>query len=504
MKATATWSMECTNLIQRVMNRLGDSPGGIAGFESALGELCSYVTGAAGGSSAVEVENEAITAGLRIVRPLLEVRLQEALDKADLGLAGEAACRRCAGTLQSQGRRSRSWASLSGRLTLTRRYSHCAKCEEGRAPGQDALGLTESSFTPRLEEVVTLAATTVAHAMAKDLIERMLGVDVSVKAVEQMVERRAQEVSTQLTADALACAPYDETGLPVATQARPADAVKAAPKRVYLEMDGVVPMTRELLGPNELSPADRRRQKAALRDGARGGRGRRYRLVGREVKNAVLYRAEDCREESAGRSAIGAKKYVSHLGDWRQFAALLWVEMLRQGFDRAEEIVVISDGAAWIRELCTWLPVKVTLILDLFHVKHRIWEVANLLHGEHSADARAWAETQGERIEAGRADAVRQALRFAKPRGYNAREAVRLLIEYLASNEDRMKYPEYRRRGLRVGSGAVESANYHVTGARLKLQGMRWSEQGARDMAYLRADLFNGNWEARTRALRTA
>ena len=65
-----------------------------------------------------------------------------------------------------------------------------------------------------------------------------------------------------------------------------------------------------------------------------------------------------------------------------------------------------------------------------------------------------------------------------------------------------MDYPAYKRQRLRVGSGAIESANYHVTGARLKLQGMRWSEQGAREMAYLRADLFNGHWEARTRQLR--
>jgi hypothetical protein len=55
-----------------------------------------------------------------------------------------------------------------------------------------------------------------------------------------------------------------------------------------------------------------------------------------------------------------------------------------------------------------------------------------------------------------------------------------------------MDYPRYRAMGLRVGSGAVESANSHVTGARLKLPGMRWSEEGAAQMARLRADLFNG------------
>jgi hypothetical protein len=36
--------------------------------------------------------------------------------------------------------------------------------------------------------------------------------------------------------------------------------------------------------------------------------------------------------------------------------------------------------------------------------------------------------------------------------------------------------------------------------ARLKPQGMRWTGQGARNMAFLRADLFNGEWGNTTRA----
>ena len=52
--------------------------------------------------------------------------------------------------------------------------------------------------------------------------------------------------------------------------------------------------------------------------------------------------------------------------------------------------------------------------------------------------------------------------------------------------------------------GKVESANYHVTGARLKCQGMRWDEKGAAQMALLRADLFNDRWDGRTRQMLAA
>jgi hypothetical protein len=107
-------------------------------------------------------------------------------------------------------------------------------------------------------------------------------------------------------------------------------------------------------------------------------------------------------------------------------------------------------------------------------------------------------------VENGSAREVIDALRFLRPRRQDAKEKISALRTYLKSNLDRMDYPAYRKMGLRVGSGAVESANYHVTGARLKLQGMRWTKQGARDMAFLRADLFNGNWEKTTRALLAA
>lgn len=64
-----------------------------------------------------------------------------------------------------------------------------------------------------------------------------------------------------------------------------------------------------------------------------------------------------------------------------------------------------------------------------------------------------------------------------------------------------MDYPAYRAANYRVTTAAVENANYHVTGARMKQQGMRWSRKGAAEMAPLRADLFNGTWRSRTRAM---
>lgn len=489
--------------------RLSTHPAGLLvaeAFVEGLTELVRYADQPLSPQDAVDLESEAVAAARRVIRPLLQARMQARLDELDEQLAGTTQCVTCDRPMESQGRRRRSWDGVVGPLRLKRRYSSCEPCGKGRAPAQEALGLPDGDFTPRLEEICTMMATTVPFGMATELVTKLCGIEVSVKAVQEMVERRAAQVAAQDHEEALQCAPLDDKGLPVLTQHRPADAVPVSqgPKVAYLELDGVIPLTREELTGKELTPAERRRQQRAKKNNVRGGKGRRYRIVGREVKNAVLYDGKDCAVQSPGRGCILHKTYVSHLGDWLAFAALLWVAMLRMRFDQARLLVILSDGAEWIRSLARWLPIDSLLILDLFHAKHRIWEVAHSLYGEGSAQAKQWAHTQCERVEQGEAKQVIHALRFLRPGRAETSKLVAELGTYLTNNLDRMDYPAYRARGLRVSSGAVESANYHVTGTRLKLQGMRWSEEGAGHMALLRADLFNGRWEARTKQLLAA
>jgi hypothetical protein len=439
----------------------------VEGIAELAAYACSPVTDE---DTAVDAEREAVAAARRAVRPILQAKLQARVDALDAQSAGQTrCCEKCSGPTESQGRRSRTWSGMLGRLGLKRRYVYCDECDLGVAPAQKALGLTESQFTPRLEEVCTMLGATVPHGMAVSLASKVCGIDVSIKAMEDMVERRGVEVQKRDRERATKLTPFDAAGLPVPKQERPADAVppSAAPKVAYLEMDGVIPVTREQITGDELTAEDHLKQAKAKTEKARGGKARRFRIVGREVKNAVLYDGKNCVAESVGRGCLLEKTYVSHLGDWSAFAALLWAQMLRLRFDQAELLVVLSDGAEWVRSLVKWLPIPVMLILDLFHVKHRIWQVANALYGERTPKAAEWARTQCDRFERGRANNVIVTLRFTRSRRARVSKLVDDLRGYLEGNLDRMDYPAYRARGLRIGSGAVESANFHVTGMRI-------------------------------------
>jgi hypothetical protein len=56
---------------------------------------------------------------------------------------------------------------------------------------------------------------------------------------------------------------------------------------------------------------------------------------------------------------------------------------------------------------------------------------------------------------------------------------------YFTTNAALMDYPDFRARGLPIGSGAVESAAKHVVQIRMKRSGMRWSDTGGQAMLAL-------------------
>ncbi len=449
--------------------------------------LADYATASVEAGDALTEESDALVASRRAVCPLLEARLQrrvDAFEQSNRGAAGSSGQR-----LHSEGRRLRTRSTLLGTVTTKRRW-YIDPHQGGFSPAEQAIGLPASDFSARLAESVTMMATTVSEEMATTLLGWMLGVEISKHGLQELVHERGQFVMNKNDRVASAHAPFEDSGL-MRDVERPHDSVEEAPSIAYLEIDGVVPMTRELHA-GRSSPVE----------GARGGKGLRYTLIGREVKNAVLYRGDTCAQLMPSRGSLLEKTYVSRLGHWKPFAHSVWAEMRRLRFDAAETTILLSDGAEWIRTLGEWLPCEVVLILDLFHAKHRIWEVSQALWGRHNTQTTRWARRQCDRIEEGHVDKVLATLERLQ-RTHDV-EKLHELHTYFTNNQDRMDYPAYRAKNYRVTTAGVESANYHVTGARLKQQGMRWSREGASEMAALRADLFNGTWRRRTKEMLNA
>ena len=69
------------------------------------------------------------------------------------------------------------------------------------------------------------------------------------------------------------------------------------------------------------------------------------------------------------------------------------------------------------------------------------------------------------------------------------------LLKYLENNKKRINYGKYKKMGLLIGSGAIESAQRDVIQKRMKLSGQRWTKSGAQQIVNLRVHKKNNRWE---------
>lgn len=70
-------------------------------------------------------------------------------------------------------------------------------------------------------------------------------------------------------------------------------------------------------------------------------------------------------------------------------------------------------------------------------------------------------------------------------------------IRYLTKHSDagRLRYDCFRRRGVPMGSGVIESTIRRVINLRLKGNGIFWTEENAEAVFQLRAAVISGRWE---------
>ena len=379
----------------------------------------------------------------------------------------------CGAVARSAGRRPKRFESVLGPLTLERAYYHCAACDSGVSPRDQHLGLVGTSLSPAVTRMIGLVGALVSFAEGSDLVRELAGVPVTTKHVE----RTAKALGHEIAAD-------ERRGVEP-----PAPAT--VPPTLYLGMDGSgIPMRASDLADR---PGKQPDGSAKTREGklctvwsaeARDAQGLPVRDEGSVTYSAAL-------ESAASRATAAAPS---------DFAQRVLRETQRRGFDQASRRVVLGDGAPWIWNLADEHFPDALQIVDRFHVKHHLSEVANAIYGPTSDTGRQWAQQRHADLDAGHLDALLGALTGHAPTCDEARKCV----EYLDRNQARLRYPEFHAAGLCTSTGVVEAGCKVVIGARLKRAGMHWTVAGANAILALRCTKLSGRfedfWERRSQA----
>lgn len=359
------------------------------------------------------------------------------------------------------GYRDKNVDTVLGRITVRRAYYHCTACGRGIAPRDAELGITDASLTPGLRAMVARAAAVAPFAAAADLLAELAGITLSPKRVERSAETDGGTAAARITAEAAAIARGEVAVLPAPADRDP------LPDKLYIAVDGTgVPMVAAAVAGRAGKAAD--------------GRART-----REVKLAALFTQTTVDEHRRPVRDPDSTSYVGSFAPIEAFAPLVAAEARRRGADHIRQLVVLGDGAPWIWNLATANWPQATPIVDIYHAREHLHDLAKLLQPILAQACSDWLGARLADLDAGDIETLVDHTQRLPLAGVTAIATTKALA-YFTTNAHRMRYAYFRKHGMFIGSGAVEAGCKAVIGQRLKQSGMRWNIPGATGILTLR------------------
>lgn len=217
----------------------------------------------------------------------------------------------------------------------------------------------------------------------------------------------------------------------------------------------------------------------------------------KENKLGIIFDDDDLYRRKDGSNTINKKEYISYFGNAEEFNKHLFNCMLKHDYQSYENVIFITDGATWIRNMINEFYPDAIQILDLFHLKENIHEYAKVIFKDNERKIKNFYERTIERIYNQEFDLIFKELKLYED--IKLPTGVINLVTYIKNNINKIDYREYEKNNWFVGSGAIESSNKIIVQRRLKQAGMRWSVKGAQYLLTLRSKFESMLWETEVR-----
>ncbi|MGD0928760.1 MAG: hypothetical protein ABR926_26620 [Streptosporangiaceae bacterium] len=205
----------------------------------------------------------------------------------------------------------------------------------------------------------------------------------------------------------------------------------------------------------------------------------------REIKLACLFTQTALDDDGKPVRDPASTTCLATFEPAERFGVLLDAEARRRGIEHIRQPVVLGDGAAWIWNIADQYFPAATQIVDLYHAREHLHDLARLMEFMLGDSKDAWLAARLEDLDYGYIDGITAAAR-AYPLVGVKKDQLDTALGYFENNAPRMRYHWFRQCGLFVGSGVVEASCKSVIGQRLKLSGMHWSLRGADAITTLR------------------
>ncbi len=364
-------------------------------------------------------------------------------------------------------RRAKPVLTAVGQVQVSRPYYLCPHCHAGQFPADVELDIENMEFSPGVRRMQAMVGQEAPFDHGREQLKILAGLEVTAKSVERTAEAVGAEVAQREQGEMQKALQLD---LPV---------VADKPIRIlYVQMDGTgIPVVKkETVG----------------RPGKTDGQPAHT----REAKLGCVFTQTRWDKEGYPIRDPHSTTYTGAIETAEEFGRRIYLEAWKRGWSRAQKKVVMGDGAEWIWNLAAEHFPGAIQIVDLYHARQRLWEVARKLYPNDEGKQKAWMKVHQKRLlDKGKIERLVGALRSIESNNPEVAEKIRAEADYFERNAERMRYPKFRDQHLFVGSGVIEAGCKTVIASRLKRSGMFWTVRGANAILALRCCYFNGRFE---------
>jgi hypothetical protein len=371
--------------------------------------------------------------------------------------------------------RSRRVLTAVGQAEFLRPWYLCSHCHSGHFPADVALDVDKTDLSPGVRRMLALVGSETSFDHGRQQIELLAGLEVTTKAVERTAESIGVD-SAGREQDAIGQAM--QLDLPI---------IVGEPIPVlYVQMDGTgIPVVKK-------------------ETEGRAGKVEGQPAHTREVKFGCVFTQTGWDDEGYAIRDSGSTTYTGAIETASQFGRRIYLEAWNRGWSRADKKVVIGDGAEWIWNNADQHFPGAVQIVDLFHARQHLWEVARLLHPGDIPRQKQWILRHQPQLDGGKIEKLVRFLRDIDAATPAVADTIGIEAAYFERNAERLRYPQFRRQHLFVGSGVIEAGCKTVIGSRLKQSGMFWTVSGANAIIAVRCCHLNNRienyWETRRAA----
>jgi len=372
--------------------------------------------------------------------------------------------------------RSKPVLTAVGEVRVSRPYYLCSHCHAGQFPADCELDIQHTELSPGVRRMLAAVGSAAPFDDGRQQMQLLAGLTVTTKAVERTAEAIGADVAQGEQREIHRVVQLD---LPVI--------VGESIPMLYVQLDGTgVPVVKK---------------ETEGRKGKTDGQPAHT----REAKLGCVFTQTAWDKEGYPIRNPDSTTYTGAIETAEEFGRRLYLEAWKRGWSRAKKKVVIGDGAEWIWNLAEQHFAGAVQIVDLYHARQHLWELARRLHPNNEGNQKAWIKVHQKRmLDKGKIEKLVGAIRAIHSTNPEVAEKIRIEADYFETNAQRMRYPKFRRQHLFVGSGVIEAGCKTVIGSRLKRSGMFWTVRGANTILALRCSHLNGRfedyWESRRAA----